>query len=101
LITAILALGLVIGLIFGLAWLLRRLPGTGLRPGDGLRVVAGVALGNKERAVVVDINGTQLLLGVTAGAVSLLHTLEQPLPEKAPARLPEFAPFLRKWQRGG
>jgi len=94
-IPAILALGLVIGLIFALAWILRRLPGTGLRPGDGLRVIAGVSLGNKERAVVIDINGQQLLLGVTPGAVSLLHTLETPLPEKTPARLPEFASLLR------
>jgi len=94
-ITAILALGLVIGLIFALAWIARRLPGTGLRPGDGLRVMAGVSLGSKERAVVVDINGKQLLLGVTPGSVSLLHILETPLPENTPARFPEFASLLK------
>jgi len=94
-ITAILALGLVIGLIFALAWIARRLPGTGLRHGDGLRVIAGVSLGSKERAVVVEINGKQLLLGVTAGAVSLLHTLETPLAEKTSAHMPEFASLLK------
>jgi len=95
-IPALLALALVIGLIFALAWLLRRLPGTGFRPGDGLRVIAGVALGSKERAVVVEVNGEQLLLGVTPGAVSLLHTLNAPLPEPTPARLPEFASLLKR-----
>jgi len=95
-IAAILALGLVIGLIFMLAWIARRLPGTGLRPGDGLRVIAGVSLGSKERAVVVDINGEQLLLGVTPGAISLLHTLETPLPENTSARFPEFASLLKR-----
>jgi len=94
-ISALLALALVIGLIFALAWLLRRLPGTGLRPGDGLRVVAGVALGSKERAVVVEINGRQLLLGVTPGSISLLYSLDSPLPEPTPARLPEFAKLLQ------
>jgi len=58
-------------------------------------VIAGVSLGSKERAVVVDINGKQLLLGVTPGAVSLLHTLETPLPENTPARFPEFASLLK------
>jgi len=93
-ITALLALAFVIGLIFGLAWLLRRLPGTGLRPGDGLRIIAGISLGGKERAMVVDINGTQLLLGVSSGAISLLHILDTPLPEPSPPRLPEFAKLL-------
>jgi len=95
-ITALMALALVIGLIFGLAWLLRRLPGTGLRPDEGIRVIAGASLGSKERAVVIEVNGQQLLLGVTPGAVSLLHVLDTPLPEKAPARLPEFASLLKR-----
>jgi len=95
-ITAAFALALVIALIFGLAWLLRRLPGTGLCTGDGLRVIAGMSLGGKERAMVVDINGTQLLLGITPGAISLLHTLETPLPENTPARLPAFASLLKR-----
>jgi len=44
---------------------------------------------------VSNINGKQLLLGVTPGAVSLLHTLETPLPENTPARFPEFASLLK------
>jgi len=94
-IAAFLALAFVVALIFGLAWLLRRLPGTGIRTGDGLRVISGVSLGNKERAVVIEINQQQLLLGVTPGAISLLHLLDTPLPEKPPARLPEFATLLK------
>jgi len=95
-ITAILALGAVIGLIFALAWITRRLPGTGLRHGDGLRIIVGISLGSRERAMVVEVNGRQLLLGVTPGAISLLHTLDTPLPEKPPARLPEFASLLKR-----
>jgi len=75
LVNAALALALVIGLIYALAWLLRRLPGQRLRGNDGLRIISSIPLGSKERAVLLDINGEQLLLGVAPGAVSLLHRL--------------------------
>ena len=85
---AFFALLLVLGLILGLAWLLKRLPGSGFRPADGLRVVANVQLGVKERAVVVEVGGRQLLLGVASGGVTLLHELPEPLPQADAPRLP-------------
>ena len=87
---AFFALLLVLGLILGLAWLLRRLPGAGFRPVEGLRVVASLQLGAKERAVVVEVGGQQLLLGVTAAGISRLHELPQPLPPAEPPRLPNL-----------
>lgn len=99
---AFLALALVLGLILGLAWLLRRLPGAGFRPVEGLRVVASLQLGAKERAVVLDVGGTQLLLGVTPAGITRLHELAQPLPAveapKLPTLkdLPDFAQLLSR-----
>ncbi|NIJ69854.1 flagellar protein FliO/FliZ [Xanthomonas sp. 60] len=87
---AIIALLAVLALVLGLGWLLKRMPGTGFRPADGLKVVASVAVGAKERVVVLDVNGTQLLLGVTAGGITALHSLEQPLPAPAPVKLPDL-----------
>ena len=87
---AFFALLLVLGLILGLAWLPLRLPGAGFRPAEGLRVVASLQLGAKERAVVVEVGGQQLLLGVTAAGISRLHELPQPLPPAEPARLPNL-----------
>lgn len=75
----LLALGLVVALILVLAWVLKKLPGAGLRPLPGLRVVASLAVGPRERVVLVDCGGQQLLLGVTQHAVSLLYTLPEPL----------------------
>nr|WP_246429139.1 flagellar biosynthetic protein FliO [Pseudoxanthomonas broegbernensis] len=86
---AFLALLLVLGLILGLAWLLRRLPG-GLRTAEGLRVVGSLPLGAKERLVVVEVGGRQLLLGVTSAGISLLHDLPEPLPPAEPPRLPNL-----------
>ena len=84
----LLALLLVLGLIVGLAWLLKRLPGGGFRQADGLRIVASIPLGTKERAAVVQVGGQQLLLGIGAGGVRTLHVLPQPLPDTPPAQLP-------------
>ena len=87
---AFFALLLVLGLIIGLAWLLKRMPGSGFRPADGLRVVASLHLGTKERAVVVEVGGRQLLLGVSPGGVTLLHELPEPLPTPEAPRLPNL-----------
>ncbi len=87
---AFFALVLVLGLIVGLAWLLKRMPGSGFRQADGLRVVASLPLGAKERAVVVEVGGRQLLLGVTAHGIRTLHELPEPLPPAAPVKLPDL-----------
>ncbi|KRG62943.1 flagellar protein [Stenotrophomonas humi] len=97
---AVFMLLVVLGLIIGLGWVLKRLPGGAFRPAEGLKVVASINVGAKERVVVVDVNGQQLLLGVTAGGISALHTLPEPLPQTpAPAlptlkHLPNFAQLL-------
>jgi flagellar protein FliO/FliZ len=68
-------LAVVIGLVFGAAWLARRL---GLQPssrGGLLRVVSTASLGNKERVTVVEIGNTWLVVGTAPGNVRLLHTL--------------------------
>ena len=88
------ALALVLALIFGLAWLARRIPGLAGTRGTGLRVVASTALGARERLVVVEVGGQQLLLGTGASGTRLLHALETPLPVEAPAQPMPFAQLL-------
>nr|WP_078759068.1 flagellar biosynthetic protein FliO [Lysobacter spongiicola] len=91
---AVLALLLVVGLILALAWLARRMPGIGAGASNpALRVVGSLALGPRERLVVVEVGQTQLLLGVGNGGTRTLHTLEAPLPEAAASTSP-FAQVL-------
>ncbi len=72
-----LALVFVLGLVFALAWLLRRMRGT-RRPGaPGLDILAELAFGQKERAVLVQVGRTRLLLGVASGQVRTLHVLSE------------------------
>lgn len=92
---AVVALLLVVGLILGLAWLARRMPGMGAAVGNrNLKLVGSLSIGPRERVVVVDVGGTQLLLSTGAGGTRTLHTLEQPLPEMESAPASPFAQVL-------
>lgn len=71
-------LGLVLGAIAGTAWLLRRLTPGQVAASGSLRVVGGVAVGPKERVVLVDVGDTRLVLGVSPGQVTTLHQMARP-----------------------
>lgn len=74
------ALGLVFVLlmIFGLSWLMRRM--TGIQGSKAhIKILSAVNVGTKERAVLIEVGGEQLLLGVGSGQVSLLHKLSTPI----------------------
>lgn len=88
------ALLIVLALILALAWLLRRLPVSGMQAQKNLQVVASLSVGPKERLLVIEAGNTQLLIGVTANQISLLHELPTPLP--AATQGPGFAALLAK-----
>lgn len=75
----VLGLGLVLALIGGAAWASRRFGRLPLGPGNGLRVLGAVAVGARERVVLVEVGEAQLLLGVAPGRVQALHVLAKPL----------------------
>lgn len=86
LLTGLLSLVLVIGAILLLAWGARRFQLPLVGRSGAVRVISSTPLGPRERLVVADVAGKQLLLGVTSSQISLLHELEQPLdtpPERA------------------
>ena len=72
---ALWGLAVVIAMIAGAGWLLRRMARPGSGGGGFLRAVASVALGPRERIVVVEVGEVWLVLGVTAQNISSLHTL--------------------------
>src|SRR5689334_12343930 len=73
------ALGLVLALIFVAAWLMRRLRGFGKTGTGALDIVADLAVGQKERAVLIRVGTQQVLLGVAPGRVTTLHVLAEPV----------------------
>ena len=65
--------------VVGLAWLLRRV-GRLQSSADGtLRIIGGLALGTRERVVLVQVGDTQVLLGVAPGRVQAVHVLQEPV----------------------
>lgn len=78
-VTVLLSLVLILGGFILVAWFARRyLPGMGVQ--GAVKVVGSTAVGARERVVVVEVEGTWLLLGVGGGNVRVLHTLPKPTP---------------------
>lgn len=73
---------LIVGLIFALAWLVRRFGGAGaLGASSSMRVVSSLNLGAKEKVVVVKVGDQQLLLGVTPHQITKLAEVDIPQAE--------------------
>ncbi|WP_435218644.1 flagellar biosynthetic protein FliO [Luminiphilus sp. nBUS_07] len=72
------SLALVIGLLFGALWIMRRVNGVGQAVGGQMRVVSSLGLGQRERAVLVSVGDQQILLGVAPGRVAALHVFDEP-----------------------
>lgn len=84
-----LVLILIIGIILLCAWLFRKINGTSFSHSKLLHVVGSVAVGQRERVVIVEINNTWLVLGVASGQVTKLHEL--PAQESPEPQLNSFA----------
>jgi len=73
----LLSLLLILGLFVLAAWLFKRyLPQAG--KSGPVKVVGATMVGPRERVVVVEVEGTWLVLGVGGGQVRTLHTLPKP-----------------------
>ncbi len=70
----ILGLFLVLGMIVAAAWAARRLQA--IRPqGSGqIRVIEGMAIGTREKLLLVEVEGKRVLLGLSPGRIATLHT---------------------------
>lgn len=75
-----LALGGILLLIFGGAWLLRRVGKFSSAANGQIRILGGTSLGSRERVVLMQVGERQLLLGVAPGRVTTLHVFDVATP---------------------
>lgn len=75
LLRVLLALAVVLVLAAGSLWGLRRIGRFAVRDSGELRIVASLAVGPRERLLVVEADGNRLLVGVAPGSVRLLASL--------------------------
>jgi flagellar protein FliO/FliZ len=82
----ILSLVLVVGFILAAAWVVRRMP-LGLGRGNGpLKVLAALPLGPRERLVLVEARGEELLIAVSpAGVFNVGAAQGRPATDARPA----------------
>lgn len=95
------ALLLVLAAVFAVAWMTRRLRTLGSPGTATIEIVSQVALGARERAVVVRVGQLHVLLGVAPGRVNLLQQLPEgsvvaAVPPTAETGKADFATLLRR-----
>ncbi|MHC8408438.1 MULTISPECIES: flagellar biosynthetic protein FliO [unclassified Pseudomonas] len=93
----VLGLLLVLGLIFFLAWLLRRVQQAGpAGKGQVIELIGSRALGPRDRLMLVQVGNEQILLGLSPGTITALHVLKEPVevPSGNEKATPEFAQRL-------
>ncbi|GAA0480703.1 hypothetical protein GCM10009096_23480 [Parasphingorhabdus litoris] len=79
----VIAMVVVLGMAWGVIWLLRKLQDrTMSEAGEGgserpMRFIRALPLGQRERLVLVEIGGEQLLLGVGGGIITMLAEWDQ------------------------
>jgi flagellar protein FliO/FliZ len=85
----------IVALIFALGWVLKRFKLTAPRGSLDSEVLDQLALGPRERIVLLRIGDAQVLVGVGAGGIVPLTPLSTPVALKAAVPAPAFAERLR------
>jgi flagellar protein FliO/FliZ len=75
---------LVLFSVVALAWLMRRFGRLQSSANGSLEVIGGLALGARERVVLVQVGETQVLVGVAPGRVEAVHVLSEPVRVRKP-----------------
>ncbi len=70
---------LILVLIYGLSWFVKRFSQGGFMQNPSMKIVSAMPLGTRERLMLVDVGGKQLLLGVTATHINTLHVFDEPV----------------------
>ena len=68
----LLVLAILLAMLFAARWLMQRRPQGGRR----LRFVEAMALGSRDKILLIEVDGKSLLLGVTAHNIRLLTELD-------------------------
>lgn len=90
----LLSLGLILGLIFLLAFVYKRTSLGQKKVGGTIKILSSLPIGVKEKVVLVEVGDTQILVGATNQSINTLHVLS-PDEKIADTEVSE-APFAKK-----
>jgi flagellar protein FliO/FliZ len=91
-----LSLAAIVALIIGVSWVLKRLKLGAPRGRGDIAVIDQIALGPRERIVLLRVGESQVLVGVGSGGVVGLTPLATPIEIKTPPDGGAFADRLRE-----
>ena len=95
--SVLLGLLIVLATIAVLAWALRHLFRVGAGGEGFVQVLGSTSLGARERVVLLQVGGEQILVGVAPGRVQTLHVLDEPVTLPAPGAAPGFQAQLARF----
>lgn len=85
----------VVAIIYGCAWLIRRMSGMTGMNNNAIKVVSVLAIGARERIALVEVGQQQILLGITPTAIRTLHVFDEPVVDPGSAGSGDFARKLQ------
>jgi flagellar protein FliO/FliZ len=94
-----LSLLLIVGLILAISWAMKRFRLAGPRGRGDITVLDQLALGPRERIVLVGVGAAQVLIGIGASGMVALTPLEKPIDLNPAPAVPAFADRLRELMR--
>ncbi len=88
---------LVVLLVIGAAaWAFKRFGNVHVGAQGRMKIIGGISLGTRERAVLLQVGDQQLVIGVSPGRVQTLHVLDKPvLVEEKPGNATSFSSRLQ------
>lgn len=87
---------LILGLIYGLSWFVKRFSQGGFMQNSTIKMLSAMPLGTRERIMLVDVGGKQILLGITATSINALHVFEQQVVNPDEGVTPTASDFSQK-----
>jgi flagellar protein FliO/FliZ len=100
LLRVVLSLAGIVAMIFIAGWLTRRAQAR-VRPGGRkIRVIETMPVGVKEKVMLLEVGGAQILVGASPSGLRTLHVLATPVVEDVqptPAAPPSFRDILGQW----
>jgi flagellar protein FliO/FliZ len=89
----------MVALIVAVSWALKRLKMTGPKGRGEIAVLDELALGPRERIVLLRVGELQVLVGIGAGGMVGLNPLATPIAIETVPRAPAFAERLREFMK--
>lgn len=85
----------VIAVIYGCAWIIRRMNGMTGMNNQAIKVVSVMALGARERIALIEVGGQQILVGITPSTIRTLQVFDEPVVKADETSSSEFARRLQ------